>query len=316
MAPPSFKQLETFFWAVELGSFGAAAKHLNTTQPGVSSRIRELEIALGVKLFDRTGHRPQLTAKGRELLGYAQSALTLISDMQMAVSDKNALAGVVRLGAAETVALTWLPDLILRLRHAYPRIAIELIIESSSQLFEDLMGDRVDMAFLVGPSPYAQLTTRRLGTVELAWMANPGLDVPDEPVTPEALVRQPVLCHMQANVHYQRIAAWFRSGGVEPARISFCNSLATIINLTTKGVGLSLLAPKALSHEVNAGLLRVVQTAEPIAGLGFVIAYPSRRVLPTAMVIADAAADAAAGHPAFAIENSGEPKSVIATGTA
>lgn len=304
MGTPSFKQLETFFWAVELGSFGAAARHLNTTQPSVSSRIRDLELSLGVKLFDRAGHRPRLTAKGRELLRYAQATLALVSEMETAVADKTAFEGVVRLGAAETVALTWLPELIFRLRDEYPNIAIELIIDSSSQLFEDLVNDRVDLAFLVGPSPYPQLTTRSLGIVELAWMASPKLAIPAEPISPEALVRHPVLCHVRANVHYQHIVEWFRLGGAEPARISFCNSLATIINLTTKGVGLSLLAPKALSHEVDAGLLKPVKTTQPVTGLHFVIAYPSRGVLPAAMAIADIAAQAAAGHPAFVAKQS------------
>ena len=97
----NIKQLETFVWIVRLGSFAAAADRLYTTQSAVSMRIRELEQDIGIGLFDRTHHKARLTAKGKELLGYAEQLITLESEIRHRIGDPKTLAGVARVGVAE-----------------------------------------------------------------------------------------------------------------------------------------------------------------------------------------------------------------------
>jgi DNA-binding transcriptional LysR family regulator len=62
----NFRQLEALYWIVRLGSFHAAARHLKTSQPAISARIREMEQQLGVTLFDRSGRKVRPTPKGHE----------------------------------------------------------------------------------------------------------------------------------------------------------------------------------------------------------------------------------------------------------
>src|SRR3546814_16354527 len=61
----SLYHLETLLWIDRLGTFSAAAERLNTTQPTVSARMRELEQRLGTALFRREGRAMSLTAAGR-----------------------------------------------------------------------------------------------------------------------------------------------------------------------------------------------------------------------------------------------------------
>ncbi|PWT91043.1 MAG: hypothetical protein C5B56_04445 [Proteobacteria bacterium] len=101
------KQLETFATIVRFGSFAAAAARLNATQSTISARIRELEESLGVQLFDRTQRKAKLTAKGRGLVAYAHSAIELFSEIQRQLGSPQAQTGIVRVGVAELVAVTW-----------------------------------------------------------------------------------------------------------------------------------------------------------------------------------------------------------------
>src|SRR5690606_36928179 len=64
----SLYHLETLLWIDRLGTFSAAAERLNTTQPTVSARMRELEQRLGTALFRREGRAMSLTAAGRKLV--------------------------------------------------------------------------------------------------------------------------------------------------------------------------------------------------------------------------------------------------------
>ena len=60
--------LETLCWIARPGSFTAAAERLNTTQPAISKRVKELEDAIGISLFQRQGRRMELTLQGRDLV--------------------------------------------------------------------------------------------------------------------------------------------------------------------------------------------------------------------------------------------------------
>ncbi|MFW6057362.1 MAG: LysR family transcriptional regulator [Persicimonas sp.] len=60
--------LETLEAVVETGSFSAAAQRLHKAQSAVSYAIKRLEEQLGVEVFDRSGHRAELTAAGHTVL--------------------------------------------------------------------------------------------------------------------------------------------------------------------------------------------------------------------------------------------------------
>ena len=108
----STRQLVTFLWSAKLGSFTAAAKRMHTTQSVVSMRVRELERALGVELFDRRGRAAVLTIKGRILLGYAEELVRLSSEARESIAGEPDAPQILRLGVAEVVSITWLPRLI------------------------------------------------------------------------------------------------------------------------------------------------------------------------------------------------------------
>ena len=78
----SLYHLETLLWIDRLGTFSAAAERLNTTQPTVSARMRELEQRLGTALFRREGRAMSLTAAGRKLV---RDCDPLLRDMQYAL---------------------------------------------------------------------------------------------------------------------------------------------------------------------------------------------------------------------------------------
>ncbi|MDP3309728.1 MAG: LysR family transcriptional regulator, partial [Polaromonas sp.] len=67
--------LTAFAEAATLGSFSAAARKLGKSQSTISSAIANLEIDLGLSLFDRSSRKPALTEHGRVMLGKVQDIL-------------------------------------------------------------------------------------------------------------------------------------------------------------------------------------------------------------------------------------------------
>src|SRR3954466_7370864 len=142
------KQLETFAAIVRLGSFAAAAARLNATQSTVSARIQELEQSLGVVLFDRTQRRAHLTAKGRELISYAQAAMNLFSEIEHQVGNPEALSGTVRVGVAEMVAISWLADFVSTLHKGFPNLKLEFDVNLTADLLSKLNDGELDIALI------------------------------------------------------------------------------------------------------------------------------------------------------------------------
>ncbi len=73
----NLKQLQYFLAVAEEGQMTAAAKRLHVAQPPLSYQIKQLELELGVTLFNRLPQGVTVTEAGKLLVGYAQQLTQL-----------------------------------------------------------------------------------------------------------------------------------------------------------------------------------------------------------------------------------------------
>lgn len=283
------KQLESFYWVAKLGSFHAAARRLDTTQPTISLRIRELERQLGADLFDRSGRTAVPTVRGRELVRHAEAMLRIAAAIREQVGRPTALSGVVRVGVTGVPAATWLPSLLARLRDAYPDIAVELTVDTSETLQRQLLTGELDVALLSADrNPAPGIDAQPVGGVELAWLASPALLVLDRPVTPRDLQPHAVISDVRGNRLHEVARDWFAHDGVSPRLHHACASLETRLRLAVEGVGVALAAPAAAVRHVQAGRLRVLAADPPLPTLDYVLATAQAELSPAVRVVATA----------------------------
>ena len=84
---PSIGELTSFVAAAQHGSFTRAAGELNLTQGAISRQIRELEIHLGIRLFERIRQRVVLTDAGKTYLAQVKKALDDLADATQRVAS-------------------------------------------------------------------------------------------------------------------------------------------------------------------------------------------------------------------------------------
>lgn len=293
-----FKALETFVWIARLGSFRAAAQHLYTSQPAISARIANLEQQLGVKLFERANRHVTPTAKGRDLLEYAERLLTLRGDMINAVADPAAIQGIIRLGVVETIAHTWLPQLIERLNRAYPAIILELDVDTSVTLEHKLIEREVDIAFLMGPVSRPDVINHPLSNYRLVWVANPRLPLPKEPVTLAQLAKWPIITYPRFSKPHVAIQRLVTHANTQ-VRIHSSSSLATIIRLTADGLGLSALPPEIIRSELERGELRIFEVEGELLQLNFTVSHVASPESPVIHVVRTLALSVAKANKNF-----------------
>ncbi len=287
------RSLETLLWIVRLGGMGAAARHLNLTQPAITRRVRALEGELGAQLFRREGRNVALTQAGRNCVAVAERMVADLAALRVAAGGVAAIAGPLRIGVAEVVALTWIDRLLARIASAYPRLAPELDVGLSGHLLHKLAAREIDLALVPGPVALRGAAIVELGSCTLRWMAQPGLARAGMAVTPAELAELPILALTPDADVYTVMQDWFRRGGVTPRRLNRCNSFSVVVSLVRKGVGVSLLPEELLGGVIAAGGLVVLQVQPPLAPVVYSAAYLPRDDLPVLPELAQFAREAA-----------------------
>lgn len=133
-----------FLATAEEGSFSAASRALETSQPTIGRQVAALEAVLDVVLFDRVGQGLVLTPTGMELIehmramGEAALRISLI-----AAGQSLSLDGLVCISASQVLAVHTLPPIIAALREKHPGIEIEVIATNDTS---DLSRREADIA--------------------------------------------------------------------------------------------------------------------------------------------------------------------------
>lgn len=110
MRPPNPRQVEAFRAVVLTGGVGAAATLLNVTQPAVSRLIRDLQLQLGLVLFERRGTGLVPTSEALSLYAEVERAFVGLERIAQAAAElRTRRAGFLRLAALPALANGFLP---------------------------------------------------------------------------------------------------------------------------------------------------------------------------------------------------------------
>ncbi|MEU6197726.1 LysR substrate-binding domain-containing protein [Streptomyces sp. NPDC047061] len=137
-------QLRTFLAVAQTLSFTQAARRLGLRQSTVSQHVRRLEDAAGRQLFSRDTHSVELTEDGEAMLGFARRILE-VHEQAAAFFTGTRLRGRLRFGASEDFVLTRLPEILESFRHDHPEVDLELTVELSGTLHEQLAAGKLDL---------------------------------------------------------------------------------------------------------------------------------------------------------------------------
>lgn len=260
----SLPQLEAFCWIVRLGSFHAAARHLHLTQPTVSARIAELETTLKSRLFARARQRARLTEQGREIYSTAERMLKLSDQIAWRAAHLNPLEGLLRLGTVESVGMHVLPSLLPRLVARFPALEIELTIDIGSVLSQKVNAGELDAAILTDPAVDDAFASELLGHIELRWMCSGKFRSSRRTLAAADLRTVPILVNPKGSTVFGVMTHWFQDAGIEPERVSTCNSFALMARLVAVGYGVAIMPPAISRAEIKTGRLRVLATRPPV----------------------------------------------------
>jgi DNA-binding transcriptional LysR family regulator len=263
----TLSQAEAFFWVAKLGSFRAAATHLNLTQPTISLRVRELERSLGAELLDRSPYRPVMTPAGTAIYADTERMLAIAQQIERRSRDAPSEERLLRIGAAESFAALVLPDLLAALEVRHPLWQINVEVDVSTRLEASLLNRAIDIAFLAQPRVHDGISILPLWSVDSVWAVGKGCMFDGDTVTPEMLISVPIYTTAPPSGLFTNMMAWFGAHGVKPSRVVTCDTIAVIARLASARGGAALI-PEAMASASGRDLdLRIPKSDPPILPL-------------------------------------------------
>ncbi len=161
-------------------SFTQAGHRLGLRQSTVSQHIRKLEAAAGRQLFARDTRGVELTEDGEAMLGFARTILEA-NERAAAFFAGTRLRGRLRFGTSEDFVLTRLPEILERFRRDHPEVDLELTVELSGTLHEQLAEGRLDL--VLGKRRAEEHHGRLVWRDHLVWIGGERLRLdPERPV--------------------------------------------------------------------------------------------------------------------------------------
>jgi LysR family hydrogen peroxide-inducible transcriptional activator len=234
--------------------FGRAAERCHVSQPTLSAQIRKLEEYLGVSLVERRPKRISVTPAGEKIVERARRLLQEADAIvELARTDRDPLAGTLKLALIPTVGPYLLPHVARRLRRALPRLKLLLYEYQTAPLLERLRDGEIDMGILALPVPTDGLETAALyeEPFMLAVPADHALADRDR-VTAQDLHGEPLLLLEDGHCLRDQALEVCSRVGAQESQDYRATSLETLRQMVAAGHGVTLLPELAAASPVGA----------------------------------------------------------------
>ena len=251
-------QLRAFVEVVERGSFTAAAKELNLTQPAVTHQVQELERRFQVSLVERFGKRAYLTQAGEKLIEHARSLLDEDSRTEVTMRRfGDGWLGRVCVGTSMTVLMYVLPPILRQLKTDHPQLEINLKAGLTTTTLQMLKTNALDLGLCALPIEDPAFETVPLFNDELVAILPAALGQVPKKVTPAFLSQCPLILGSENSALRRTIADWLALASPPPRPLMEFDNVEAMKSVVAVGLGASIVPSLSLGagHVMMANTL-------------------------------------------------------------
>ncbi len=257
----SDRWLRTFVMVAEAGTFSAAAKRLDVSQPAVSHAVARLEKELSCRLVDRGGRRPSLTPEGQRLYEQLGGSYDQI-DAAVDALRSSPSSRPVSLSVSTSLANFWLLPRLPEFKRQYPDLGLRVITTDSDA---NVGSDDADLWIPLGSVDRAGLEAVEFRSERLVPVAGPSLAAELNITGPEALLEVPLLHLEERYAPRYTWPTWFEDHGIDvssPLPGYRTNDYSLLLQAALEEQGVALGWDHIVARLLDSG--RLVALAEPI----------------------------------------------------
>lgn len=236
------ESLAIFKTVVDEGGVVRAAAKLHRVPSNVTTRVRQLEEYLGVRLFKKEGRTLSLSAEGCTLLNYAVRLLRLADE---AVNELRTgkPRGTFRLGSLESTAGTRLAPILSRYHAENPEVVVELNTGTTGALINRVMNFELEAAFVSEPFTAPELDALPVFREELVLITSKDVE---KVRTAKDLGRSTMIAFAHGCSYRKRLEDWLGSENMVPERALEFASYQAMIACVIAGTGFAIVPMSVL----------------------------------------------------------------------
>ena len=168
------ESLKVFCDLTETESFTKAAQINEITQSAVSQQISSLEKQFNSLLIERSKKKFRLTREGQLLYDYSKQIIQTYDSLRSQLHEiKDIISGTIRIATIYSIGLHDLPPYIKRFLKSYPSVNVHVEYRRSNQVYEDVLGNVVDVGLVAYPGKDAKLDVVPLRRDQLVLICHP-----------------------------------------------------------------------------------------------------------------------------------------------
>jgi DNA-binding transcriptional LysR family regulator len=255
----SLRQLKLFESVARHSSFTRAAEEMHLTQPAVSIQIKQLEMAVGLPLFEQVGKRIFLTDVGVELHKVCTEMLEALARFEMNVADRRGLKqGKLRL-AVTTTAKYFVPRLLGPFCERYPGIDVSLKVSNRERLLERLANNLDDVYILGQPPGHLPVQSRPFLENPLVPVAHPEHPLAGESrISLQRLAEEPFVMRESGSGTRMATEEFFQERGVAIRVRMELGSNEAIKQAVMGRLGVAVLSQNTVTLESAVGQIAIL----------------------------------------------------------
>lgn len=263
-------KMETLLVVCEKKSFTQAAQELALTQPAVSHHMRALEDELGVRIFYRAKGDLKLTPEGEIVARYARRIKAMYEKMERALQDAEKQRTSIRVGVTHTAESSVIAEVLAKYTTSAPGLRLTVITDSIKNLYDMMDHYELDLAIVEGKAPEGDINALLLDTDYLVCVVSNASPLAKKSmVMLEDLKKENMIVRLPNSGTQNLFISHLKSIGMSIDEFNVVlevDNVATIKDLISKELGISILARSACLDELRKGKL----TALPIENLSMV----------------------------------------------
>ncbi len=251
----NLRDLSYLVAVADLRSFIQAAQQCCISQPTLSTQIKKMEDALGVKVFERSNKRVLPTELGEQIIASARRVLLEVDHIkEIAKNAQNPLSGNFRLGAFPTLSTYVFPELVTRIKQSLPELRLILIEEKTDLLIAQLKQGKIDAALIALPIKEDLLATKILfdDDFKLA-VANNNPLAKKKCIKPSDLLDQQILLLDEGHCLRGQALQICQLNGIDEQQDVRATGLETLRQMVRAGTGITFM-PQIAINKVEQGI--------------------------------------------------------------
>ena len=256
-----------YFWTVaKEGGLRAAGEKLHVSQPSISAQIRELEEALGEKLFRRQGRANVLTEAGQIALRYADEIFNLGHELTNAVKQRPSAQAIrLHVGVADAVPKLVTNEILKPVFEMSQQVHVICREAKAGELIAHLAAHRLDIVLADEPassSHQGRVFNHHLGESGVTFCAERQLAKQLRRGFPKSLNDAPALLPAETTALRRALEKWFQATGIRPRVVADFDDAALMKVVAAEGKGFVAISTIVVAEATARYGLHVVGATE------------------------------------------------------